>query len=64
MNANHIRIKKCRDNLLYRLRKKGIKVDTKMRTIYCKSCDLYYVKKFKQVDRLPHEFGFGIQLKF
>ena len=49
-----------RDNLLYRLRKKGVRVQTKERTIYF----VYDGKPFQivQVQRLYREFNFHVQL--
>lgn len=50
---------KRRDNILYKLRRKGVTVDIKQRTIY-----IPYGKnpdKTIQVVRLRKEFNFGIQ---
>lgn len=49
-----------RDNLLYRLRKKGVRVQTKERTIYYALVG----KPFEiiQVQRLCREFNFHVQL--
>lgn len=49
-----------RDNLLYRLRKKGVRVQTKERTIYF----VFDGKPFQivRVQRLCREFNFHVQL--
>lgn len=46
--------------VLYRLRKKGLKIDTKIRTIYMSSPT---PEKLKSTERLRTEFGFEIQLQ-
>ncbi|WP_199741395.1 hypothetical protein [Prevotella sp. OH937_COT-195] len=50
-----------RDNLLYRLRKKGVRVHTKERTIYF----AFDGEPFQivQVKRLCREFNFYVQLE-
>ena len=50
-----------RDNLLYRLRKKGVRVQTKERTIYF----AFDGKPFQivQVQRLCSEYNFYVQLE-
>jgi tRNA U55 pseudouridine synthase TruB len=58
------KLKKRRAGMLYRLRRKGVAVDTKERTIHCNECVLKHIKEIKQVKCLMSEFGFGIQLKF
>ena len=47
-------------NILYRLRKKGIKVDTKQRVIFCSFNE--DITGIVQVGRLRKEFYFNIQL--
>ena len=50
-----------RDNLLYRLRRKGVRVQTQERTIFF----FFDGEPFKiiQVKRLCREFGFCVQLE-
>ncbi|MDD4406161.1 MAG: hypothetical protein PHO36_15540 [Parabacteroides sp.] len=53
---------KRRDNILYRLRKKGIKVHTRSRTVYARpGVD---VEKIEQIKKLRQEFDFVVQLQF
>ena len=51
---------KRRANLLYRLRKKGIRVDTKQRVIFCAAGK--DITNIVQVKRLKEEFHFNIQI--
>ena len=51
---------KRRANILYRLRKKGIKADTKQRVIFCSFDE--DITGIVQVERLRKEFYFNIQL--
>ena len=50
-----------RDNLLYRLRKKGVRVQTRERTIYFAHDGEPF--KITQVQRLCKEFLFVVQLE-
>ncbi|SES88622.1 hypothetical protein SAMN04487825_10724 [Prevotella sp. kh1p2] len=50
-----------RDNLLYRLRKKGVRVHTRERTIYFVFDGEPF--KIRQVKRLCREFDFHVQLE-
>ncbi len=54
-----MRYPKRRANLLYKLRRKGIKVDTKQRTIFIPYGQQPY--KHIQAFRLSKEFHFNIQ---
>jgi hypothetical protein len=56
--------KKRRDNLLYGIRKKGVIVNTKKRTVYCYFPLLGKIEGMRQVVRLRKEYGFVIQLNF
>lgn len=50
-----------RDNLLYRLRKKGVRVQTRERTIYFAHDGAPFT--IIQIRRLYREFHFSVQLK-
>ena len=50
-----------RDNLLYRLRKKGVRVQTRERTIYFAHDGAPFT--IIQIRRLCREFHFSVQLK-
>ncbi len=50
-----------RDNLLYRLRKKGVRVQTRERTIYFAHDGVPF--QIVQVKRLCREFNFYVQLE-
>lgn len=55
-----MRYPKRRANLLYRLRRKGVKADTRLRLIYIPYSE--YPCRHIQALRLCHEFNFNIQL--
>lgn len=48
-------------NLIYRLRKKGFRVDTRQRTIYCEYLNI--PNSVVQCDRLRKEFDFKVQFE-
>ena len=49
-----------RDNLLYRLRKKGVRANTREHTIFFGTAGEPF--KIKQIIRLSREFHFNVQL--
>ena len=51
---------KRRANILYRLRKKGIRADTKQRIVFCAAGK--DITNIVQVKRLKQEFYFNIQI--
>jgi hypothetical protein len=51
---------KRRANILYRLRKKGIRADTKQRIVFCAAGK--DITNIVQVKRLKQEFHFNIQI--
>lgn len=58
------RMRKRRSNLLYRLRRKGYRCDTRGRVIYFPADDAgggVNPMKIIQIARLKREFGFGVQ---
>lgn len=57
---NNKQLLKRRANILYRLRKKGIRADTKERIIFCAAGK--DITNIVQVKRLRKEFHFNIQL--
>ena len=52
---------KRRSNILYKLRKKGVRVCTKTRTIFIAYGE--YPNKAVQVGRLRTEYGFNVQFE-
>ncbi|MDR2626582.1 MAG: hypothetical protein LBC40_00935 [Dysgonamonadaceae bacterium] len=55
---------KRRANLLYRLREKGVRVNTKERVFFIMDAGLEWLLSIKQVHTLINEYGFAIQLEF
>jgi hypothetical protein len=55
---------KRRANLLYRTRKKGVRVDTKERTFPIQGAGVEWLLSIKQVRAPIKEYGFVIQLEF
>jgi len=53
---------KRRANLLYRLRKKGVRCNTKQRTIFLPNG--YEIQDICQIQRLRKEFYFVIQFEY
>jgi hypothetical protein len=53
---------KRRANLLYRLRRKGVEVVTKERTIHCRQENLERVRNIRQTKILMIEYGFAIKM--
>lgn len=48
-------------NLIYRLRKKGFRIETRQRTIYCEYMNM--PEGVVQLDRLRKEFDFFVQFE-
>lgn len=61
MSKNTKKKLKRRANILYRLRKKGVRCDTRQKTIYCEYGS--NPDSVIQIKRLRHEFDFNVQLE-
>jgi len=62
MNPQQSKQKRRQYNLVYRIRKKGYKINTKCRTIYYKGLFLPY-EPIKLIAKLRQEFNFCLQLE-
>lgn len=59
------KMRKRRDNALYRLRKKGCRADTKGRTVYmAEHRDYGRWRGIRQIRTLVEVYGFSVQLEF
>jgi hypothetical protein len=53
--------RRCRKDIIYRLRKKGFRLDTKARTVYFPSGE--NPDSVAGIKRLRYEFNFNVQLE-